>query len=161
VWVIGIALTLAYNPINTMRIFYTPGNDNNVWTESVRYIVANTQPDDKILIWGSEPVINFLSNRSSPVRYTYFYNTFYAKGYGGKSLSAELLNDLQTKKPVLIIYTGDTPFINITPDHVCVMPTQPLLAGMEDVLNDICSNYYYAGNIGSYGWRIYHIQSVP
>ena len=159
VWVIGMALTLAHNPINTMRNFYTPGNGNNVWTEAVRYVVAHTQPDDEVLVWGSEPVVNFLSNRSSPVRYTYFYNTFYTEGYGGKTLSAELLNDLQTKKPVLIIYTGDTPFINITADHTCVMPVQPLPAGMEEVMKDICSNYYYSEDIGSYGWKVYHINN--
>jgi hypothetical protein len=159
VWAIGIALTLAYNPINTIRNFYTPGNDNNPWAASVRYIVANTQPDDKVLVWGSEPVVNFLSNRSAPVRYTYFYNTFYAEGYGGKTLSAELLNDLQIKKPVLIIYTGDTPLVNITPDHACVMPVEPLPAGMEDVMKEICSNYYYAGDIGSFGWKVYHLNN--
>jgi hypothetical protein len=161
VWVIGVALTLAYNPINTMRNFYTPGNGNNAWTEAVRYVVANTKPDDKILVWGSEPVINFLSNRSSPVRYTYFFNTFYAEGYGGKNLSAELLNDIETKKPVLIIYTGDTPFVNITPDHQCVMPdempNEPILAGMENVMRAVCVNYSYVGDIGSTGWKVYRI----
>ncbi len=159
-WIIGIGLTLIYNPINSMRAMFRPGEiaNDQIW-ETVRYVVANSQPEDKVLVWGSEPVINFLSDRSSPVRYTYFQNTFYTQGYGGKNLSAELLSDLQTKKPVLIIYTGDTPFINITADHACVLPAQPLLDGMEDVMKDVCSNYSYVENIGSSGWKIYHINN--
>jgi hypothetical protein len=156
-WSIGIILTLIYNPINTMRVLFGPeGNENHQIWQTVRYIEANTQPDNKVLIWGAEPVINFLSNRSSPIRYTYVY-TFYTKGYGGRALSAELLSDIQTKKPILIIYTGDTPFINITAEHKCVLPKQPIPAGMENVMKSICSNYYYAGNIESTGWKIYHI----
>ena len=157
-WVIGIGLTLVYNPINTMPVMFTPGEiaNNQIW-QAVNYIVANTSPDENVLVWGSEPLINFLSDRSSPVRYTYFQNTFYTQGYGGKALSAELMNDLQTKKPVLIIYTGDTPFINITAGHTCVMPAQPLLAGMEVVMKDICSNYSYVENVGSSNWKIYRI----
>ncbi|MGB8212293.1 MAG: glycosyltransferase family 39 protein [Anaerolineales bacterium] len=155
-WCIGIALTLIYNPINTMRAFFTPGGNNSVQLEAARYIDANTQPADKVLVWGAEPVVNFFSNRSSPFRYTYVY-TFYTKGYGGKAISAELLADLQTRKPVLIIYTGDTPFVNITADHNCVMPKKGLLPGMDDVMKSICSNYYYVGNVGSTAWKIYHI----
>lgn len=158
-WSIGIVLTLIYNPIATMRVMYTPeGKQNNQIWMAVRYIVANTQPDDRVLIWGAEPVINFLSNRSSPLRYTYIY-MFYTKGYGGKARSAELLADIQTKKPLLIIYTGDTPFVNITTDHQCEMPKDPLLAGMEDVMKTICSNYSFVGEIGKQGWKIYHINN--
>jgi hypothetical protein len=154
-WAIGIGLTLIYNPINSMPVMFMPGKIANdpIW-ESVNYIVANTQPTDQVMVWGSEPLINFLSKRSSPVRYTYF-KTFYTAGYGGKALSAELMNDLQTKKPVLIIYTGDTPFINITAEHTCEMPSQPLLAGMDDVMKEICSNYSFVGNVGASDWKIY------
>ncbi len=157
-WAIGIGLTLFYNPINSMPVMFRPGEiaNDQIW-QAVNYIVANTSPDEKVLVWGSEPLINFLSDRSTPVRYTYFQNTFYTEGYGGKALSSELMNDLQTKKPVLIIYTGDTPFINITADHTCVMPAQPLLSGMEEVMKDICSNYSFVKNVGSSDWKIYHI----
>ena len=158
-WCIGIILTLIYNPINSLRVMYSTEGDNQTW-RAVRYIVANTQQDDKVLIWGAEPVINFLSNRSSPLRYPYLY-PFYTINYRVKALSAEVLADIQTKRPVLIIYTEDTPFVNITPDGKCEMPTKPLLAGMKDVMKDICSNYHYVGEIGKAGagWKIYRINN--
>jgi hypothetical protein len=156
-WSIGIILTLIYNPINTMRVIYTPeSNQNNQISETVQYLVANTQPDDKVLIWGAEPVINFLSNRSSATRFTYV-NTFYTKGYGGKAVSAEVLADIQANKPLIIIYTGDTPFVNITPEHNCTLPSQALPDGMDSVMKAICANYHYFGNIGPAGWKIYRI----
>jgi hypothetical protein len=158
VWSIGLVLTLIKNPINSMRVMYTPGPENSTQLQAVRYIEANTQPEDKVLVWGAEPVVNFLSQRSSPLRYPHVY-PFYIDNYGGKALSAEILADILTKKPVLIIYTRDTPFVNITSDHTCLMPAQPLLAGMDDVMKAVCSNYHYAGNIGSTGWKVYHIDN--
>ena len=154
-WSIGIVLTLIYNPINTMRVMYASEGDNQIW-KTVRYILANTQPDDKVIIWGAEPVINFLSNRSSPLRYPYLY-PFYTINYKVKALSAEVLADIQTKKPVLIIYTGDTPFVNFTADNTCKVPKSPPQAGMDNVMQAICSDYYYAGEIENTGWEIYRI----
>jgi 4-amino-4-deoxy-L-arabinose transferase-like glycosyltransferase len=156
IWSIAIVLTLVYNPINTLRIMYTPeGKDNLTW-KAVRYVVANTQPDDKVLIWGAEPVINFLSDRSSPLRYPYFY-PFYTINYGRKALTAEVLEAVQHNKPVLIIYTGDTPFVNINADGKCKLPDGPLPAGMDNVLNAVCLNYHYAGELGKGNWKIYQV----
>ena len=156
-WFTGILLTLLYNPINTMQVMYAPeGAENNQIWNSVRYILGNTRPDDKVLVWGAEPVINFLSERSSPIRYTYVY-TFYTKGYGGKARSAELLSEIQVNKPLLIIYTGDTPFVNIHPDQTCTLPSQHLLAGMENVMEAICDNYHYVGLVDSTDWKIYRL----
>ncbi len=154
-WAIGIILTLVYNPINAMREFYTPTKDDQV-QKTVRYIDANTRPGDTVLIWGAEPVVNFLSNRASPTRYPYLY-PFYTINYEVKAFSAAVLSGIQTGKPVLIIYTGDTPFINISTDQKCELPSQPLLPGMENVLKAICSRYYYVGFVENTGWKVYHI----
>jgi hypothetical protein len=154
-WTVGIFLTLVYNPINSLQVFFTPDHDNQ-YLKTVRYIDANTQPEDKVLIWGAEPVINFLSDRDSPLRYPYLY-PFYTINYQVKALTAELLKELQANKPLLIIYTGDTPFVNITSDHKCELPVQTLLLGMEKVYKLICRYFYYNGTVGPAGWKVYHL----
>jgi 4-amino-4-deoxy-L-arabinose transferase-like glycosyltransferase len=156
-WSIGIAGTLAYNPVNPIKGAYIPEGDSPI-LETVRYIDANTRPDDKVLVWGAEPLVYFFSQRSAPIRYTHLY-PFYTENYGGEALSAELLASIQIKKPLLIIDTlnADLPFAKITPDHKCELPVQPLLAGMDQVMKAICADYYYVGEVDSTGWKIYRL----
>lgn len=66
-------------------------------------IKENTATDDKILIWGSEPAILFLSNRESVDRYFYQFRLF-LPGYDiDENRLSEHVGNIQNKIPNLIV----------------------------------------------------------
>jgi hypothetical protein len=70
----------------------------------VDYVAVNTEPGEKVLVWGNEVWINFLADRRSPTRYTYQYPLF-MPGYTHGNKVLELLEDLRTDPPSLIVST--------------------------------------------------------
>jgi hypothetical protein len=63
----------------------------------VDYIQQHTTPQDTIYIWGSEPLIYFLADRSSPTRYT--FNVPLLASWGKPSWREELVHDLVRSRP--------------------------------------------------------------
>ena len=156
-WIAGLTFLLYFNPFNSIVNMYTPNGDEEI-INTVNYIKSNTDTNDTVLLWGAEPLVNFLSERPSPIRYVHLY-PFYAKKYGGDILSNELLASIQYKKPILIINTNniDTPFIKIENNGDCKKPNNSLLPGMDTVLDYICTHYRVEGNIKPLAWEIYRL----
>lgn len=67
-------------------------------------ITQNTNPEDKILLWGAESSVNFVTRRKSPTRFVYLY-PLYMKGYVNEQMIIEFLDGLVRERPVLIIDT--------------------------------------------------------
>ena len=86
-------------------------------SRTVDYIVENTAPEDRVLVWGTQTVVNYLSGRESPTRFVHQKPLFRA-GYASAALSAEFLQGIRTNPPRLIINTWlpSTPFVEISPD---------------------------------------------
>lgn len=124
----------------------------------VNYLKMQTDPDEYILMWGAETTINFLSQRKSPVKYIYQY-PLYIPGYGNKNNRQEFFQDLQQKKPRIIVdnQVGD----DFVPDLYCGNDNPsiwylPQNLPMKKTRDFICQNYSLQTIIDKQ-WLIYKI----
>lgn len=144
----------------------------------VEYVIANTQPEDKVLQWGIAAQINPMSGRDTPTRY-FFTDPLFVEGYSGRQHSETLLRELQAAPPVLIVDQGmvNLPLIYTSDIEQChrvrdpeyyysvliprkkiedTIPTMP--AGMDEVYHWICQNYVSVGPVGELGWNVYRLR---
>lgn len=70
----------------------------------VSYVTEHTDPDQTVLVWGVDTVINFQSGRNSPTEYTYGY-PLVVPGYTTDEDIQDVVLDLKTNRPALIIDT--------------------------------------------------------
>jgi hypothetical protein len=133
-----------------------PGADLQT-VQTVAYIQEHTQPRDKILMWGTQTGIYFLSGRDAPTRYVHQIPLFNPR-YGTAERIQEFLSDLQTQKPALIIDTllPSMPLRYVSGSPAACAETQTgEPAGMAQVYAFICANYEPAGTLGKDSWVIY------
>lgn len=66
------------------------------------YVLAHTDPDDLVLVWGYRVQINFYTGRRSPSPY---FNSHHVTlpGHSGPERIAEFVDDLRTHQPALIV----------------------------------------------------------
>ena len=115
-------LALFFPPVGFIVEHIQPQPNLQV-SRTVDYIVENTAPEDRVLVWGTQTVVNYLSGRESPTRFVHQKPLFRA-GYASAALSAEFLEGIRTNPPRLIINTWlpSTPFVEISPDGTCGPP---------------------------------------
>ena len=157
VWVMAFLIAVVLNPIVSLTSQYHQGVDLQI-TDTVDYILSNTKETDTVLVWGSEPLVNFFSGRRLPTRYIHHY-PFYISHYASEDRAEELLNELRINKPVLIIDTmnQDTPFVNGKDKEKCAETSPWMSEGLGRVFEYVCLNYELSGNIGPEYWRIYQV----
>ncbi len=107
------------------------------------YLADQTQPGDKVLVWGNDLWINFEAERPAPSRYGYQYPLF-MKGYTDREKVMDFLSDLQDSPPILIVEpTVDTS--EIVPLNLQrrreIMRFKNLPDGMEAVFDFVDRNY--------------------
>ncbi len=127
--------------------------------EAVRYITAHTSAADRVLIWGAEPGVNFVAQRSSPTRFVYQYPLF-TRGYSDAALIRAFLLDIESNQPALIIDASSSD--KITPPLEKEQRTQwsPILVyalpvGFDSVLHYLSTNYERVGTLEPDGWGTY------
>jgi len=124
-------------------------------SQTVEYILENTAPEDRVLVWGTQTVVNYVSSRESPTRFVHQKPLFRA-GYASGALSAEFLGDLKANPPKLIINTWlpSTPFVEISPDGECGPPQARYPQSMGPVFEYICRNYRLVEILGKDQWLV-------
>ena len=120
----------------------------------IEYVETHTQPGDQVLMWGGEPVINFLTDRTRPNRFVFMSQLFLAN-YANESLPEEMLNDLKATPPKLIIYSRDCdiPFIDYQAG-ACV----PVSSAWDKVFQYIKDNYQPIIDLGPEKWDVYQLK---
>jgi len=113
----------------------------------VKYIREHTDPTDTVLVWGAQPYINFMAHRDAPTGILFY--PLLAPSPFTDQLNSRFLNDLEQKKPKLIVDKVDPnndaiPFID--PSQL-VSQTQKLKgfsapSNLNTVFNFIHSNYH-------------------
>jgi len=68
----------------------------------VAYVEANTNPDDRVLVWGASTHINLQSGRESPTQFNYGYPLI-VPDYTTDDDIADFLDDLRRESPVMIV----------------------------------------------------------
>lgn len=159
-WLLVLVLPFGYNGAFTLIQMAHPGADLQTSTTTA-YIQAHTLPSDKILLWGSQTGIYFLSGRQSPTRFTHQFPLFNPK-YTDRAKVDEVLKDLQTKRPVLIIDAKHpaAPFIGSACNPGCDCSPASLPKGMADLFSYVCQKYRFVEVIGPDAWPVYQLKTT-
>jgi hypothetical protein len=70
--------------------------------EVAKYIKANTTPDDKIVVFGSEPEIYFYSQRRSATSFIYTYPLMENHPLA-LEMQKEMISQIETNKPKIMV----------------------------------------------------------
>ena len=152
VWTALFMIPILQNGLSLIQIQSQPGSDSQI-IETTQYIQANTQLDDKVLMWGFNMEPNFLSGRATASRYAHLFILFNA-GYGTQDRFDAFLREIQSSSPKLIIDTNALPFI-YTENGKCTYDKKKLITGSEKVYIYLCQNYKKVTSIGKDQWSIY------
>ncbi|NPV86535.1 MAG: hypothetical protein HPY45_11065 [Anaerolineae bacterium] len=155
VWAVLFIIPLFEGGAYALASQMKPGRNLQV-EETVAYIEQHTAPQDNVLVWGSQTVVNFLSGRSAPTPYVH-QKPLFKKGYTTPAHVAAFLADLETRSPALIIDTRlpSTPFVEVDAQGRCGWQPLDYPLGMEEVFDFICRRYELVKTIGSDQWRVY------
>ncbi len=82
-------------------VIHYNGSQNSNLLKVVDFLKEKSRQNDKILVWGADPSINFLSQRVSPTRYFYQYAIF-TPVYGEEAYE-EFLQEIKKEKPQFIV----------------------------------------------------------
>lgn len=125
----------------------------------IEYIKNNSDPSDKVLVWGNDVWINFLSKRASPSKYAYQYALF-LPGYTDNEKISSFVAELENCKPVLIV----APYENT--DEILPLiqsrrlyngtPTVPAPPGIEKVYDFFDDHYEFVRDFN--GVEIYKLK---
>ena len=112
----------------------------------IQYVIDNSEPDDSILLWGAETMVNFFSQRKSPTRYVYQL-PLYTTGYTSEERILEFLDDIIENQPRLIIDTKS--------EQMPIFQFPIATEQIDNKINFISSSYSIIDEID--GWQIYQI----
>jgi hypothetical protein len=80
--------------------------------EIIDYLKKNSAPDDGVFVWGTAPLINFLSQRSNPSRFV--SNFALISSWGPKRWRQELIGELSRKPPRYIVVARHDQILGVT-----------------------------------------------
>jgi hypothetical protein len=109
------------------------------------YIVSNSSPSDRILMWGDQPQIYFLTDRLSPSRYLYATQLLLSAAEVDFMLQ-EFFESLSLNPPQIIIYQSGSatlvPHPGLADEIYCPTCSTKKLDILEQVDKYISSNYH-------------------
>ena len=121
-------------------------------TRTAVYVENHTQPGDLVLFWAAAPGENFMSNRESPSAYLFY--PLYVHSKISQRINDQFLQDIITKRPVLIVDIDDHEALSLDPKT----RAEQITAGyawkyLPDNLNEffrfVEENYYLEAMVGN------------
>lgn len=126
--------------------------------KAVEFVKENTEPDQKILMWGSESSINMAAQRKAPTRFVY-HRPIFEPYHPDRQILNEFYEGLMADPPVIVIDTAGTDVKTppIDPSNydrwVFAAYREPPDPEVDEIRDFIYSNYTYAGRI--LNWLVY------
>ena len=78
----------------------------------IDYLQKNSRPDDKVYIWGTAPLVNFLTQRDTPSRFV--SNMALMSPWGPARWRDELMRDLEKNPPRFIVVSRHDSIVAVT-----------------------------------------------
>lgn len=131
------------------------------------YIMENTSPQDNVFIWGFRPVINFASDRESPVSFLP-YPLIHVDTPLGNHWAEQFYSQLTANPPALIVNVIEPADRERIPDLDPIVRREykikrkevVLAPNLQDTFNFIEQNYVRIGDVD--GYDIYRLKtSLP
>jgi len=137
----------------TLRNMIKP-YDNNIYRELITYLIENSDENDQVLVWGIETTINYLTNRSSPSRFSYVDPVYDLTPFKDE-FTEILLEDVTSNPPkfILDMRSPRYPFIDGRAKDVCLTEFPADGDDLDKIIHFICLNYQFDKQIN--GMDIY------
>lgn len=103
---IAIILILAAFSLGSIKAYLMTAQKLNegINEGAIQYLIENTEPDEPVLLWGAETMVNFFSQRKSPTRFVYQIPLF-TTGYTSEEIIIDFLDEIIENQPIIIIDT--------------------------------------------------------
>ena len=121
---------------------------------TIQYLRDNSKPEDGVFVWGTQPVIYFLSRRRAPTRF--ISNLGLISPWGAPAWKQELLRDLRRAPPLFIVVVRRDAIPTISYTR---LDSEKYLAVFTDLAAFIAGSYQPAATIGNF--VIYRRKSIP
>lgn len=158
VWIGALLAAMAVLPV--MRTAHDTFTRDSTREAVVAYVRNASGPQDRVLVWGSEPGLNVVSGRHAPTRFAQQYALF-MPGYTRPALFAELLDDLTRTPPVLIVDASaaapKVPPLDVLDGGVWSYANNTVPDGLVPILRLVRERYIRVATIG--GWAVYRLRS--
>jgi hypothetical protein len=132
-----------YQVVTTNRNFAHNPSGNSFY-ESAMFLKNQSTNEAKILVWGYDSVIYFLSQRESPTRYFFQYPA-YLESPLKNQIQETIFSDLKNKPPEFIVDVNSptTPFLEISVTGKCTTDILISDSGIQKIADYVCENYSY------------------
>lgn len=127
------------------------------------YIAANTQPSDKVLVWGFRPAIYFMSEREASASFLP-YPLIHVDTPLGRQWGEQFYEQFTANPPVLIVDVGNPevdpiPSINeeVRKTQKKILRNAVLAPNVDKVFDYINANYTLIGEVD--GYPVYQLKS--
>jgi 4-amino-4-deoxy-L-arabinose transferase-like glycosyltransferase len=125
-------------------------------TELEQYILDHSGPEQAVLVWSSDPYLNFVTGRRSPTRYIFPLHLL-TPTLTGSTGFGELIEELQEDPPVLIAAQPNPasamPFFEGNGDQFCPGCSAEVSQGLLDLRNYLESHYTFDRQV--WDWYLY------
>lgn len=98
----GLSLVIVLSQSVVLSFFLTVEKPSPV-PAAVEFVRASTRAVDTVLIWGSRTEVLVLAERRSPTRFVYQFAPLATRRYGSGARVDELLADLESSRPAMIV----------------------------------------------------------
>jgi 4-amino-4-deoxy-L-arabinose transferase-like glycosyltransferase len=114
--------------------------------DTARYVQARTDPDDTVLVWGFQSLVNFLADRRAPTRYIFTYPLTFDRPETAFRVQARrtFLNDLKLNPPVYIVLVTN----DINP--LQAVDSLGLIGGFPEFQQIMRRDYHLETDIGEF-----------
>ena len=127
-----------------------------------RYVLAQTEPDESVLVWGYNPRLHFITGRRAPTGYL-FHAQLLTPGSGGEERFDRFLQDLRNDLPSLILAQPQSqhgvPFFGREDSEICPGCTADAIQDMQ-ILRDLVDDRYKLESTIE-DWLIYRRNDHP
>lgn len=113
--------------------------------EVARRLREQTDPDDSVLIWGFEPVIYWLADRTPATRF--IYNVPQRSRWEQTHARRELMKDLSRGVPAALVIQRNDVFQWVTGDS---LDSKAALADFPELARMLDAEFTYASSVGSF-----------
>lgn len=117
---------------------------------ALEYIYSHTEVDEKVLFWGNNLSLQWISGREAPTRFAY-QSPLGVAGYVSPQMAADFLSELRANPPRLIIDTT----INNDPLQGLASPLNEVPDVMRPIYEYIAENYSDVGTPYRTNWVVY------
>ena len=114
--------------------------------ETADYLRAHSTPDDTVLVWGFQTLVNYLADRQAPTRYTFNYPLTFDRPETAFRVEARrtFLSDIAQEPPLyIVLVTNDV-------NPVQAVDSRQLLQGFPELQQIIQQNYHLETTIGEF-----------